>query len=75
MTTISRLEDIDSLLKHFEKVLADSEKRVKHLEEFHYRVKLGQRWFICGLASLGGIIAFVSYAMNILAHWTIVGVK
>lgn len=42
------------------------EDRLEVLEEFHYRVKMGQKWMLCLLAGLGTII---STAFYLLSSW------
>lgn len=51
------------------------EERLKELEEFHYRVKLGQRWFLCGLAAVGSLVAFVSYLLTSINNWRLLSGK
>lgn len=45
------------------------EERLEELEDFHYRVKLGQKWFLCGVAALGSGVAFVSYLLSSINSW------
>ena len=48
--------------------LENLEKRIKALEEFEERIKLGQRWLLCASITLGSLIATGYY---LLSSWSI----
>ena len=47
------------------------EERLQELEEFQYRIKLGQKWFLCGLAAVGSLIATISYILPGISNWNL----
>lgn len=51
------------------RVKKSTESRLQELEDFHYRVKLGQRWFLCGVATIGSVVAFISYLLSGINNW------
>jgi hypothetical protein len=63
--TLHELALIDQQ-RHLEntKTLADIQSRLESVEDFQKRIRLGQKWLLCAMATLGGLIATTYYLLS-----------
>ena len=45
------------------------EKKVEELEDFKQRIELGQKWLLCAVYAIGGIVGFVGLVLQIVKDW------